>query len=159
MAKTVYIETTVPSAYVSHRVDPGSIYRRTVTRQWWEQQTGGHELVTSEATLAELSAADYPGRQEAMALLEGLPLLEITDEAVAIAELYVRHRLMPTPASGDALHLALASLHEVDYLLTWNVRHLANPNKLDHMTVINRRLGLLTPRVVSPEGLWIEDVS
>ena len=90
-------------------------------------------------------------------MVEPLPLLEITDEAYGVAELYVRHRLMPQPASGDALHLALASLNEVDYLLTWNIRHLANPNKIEHLAVLNRRLGLLTPVVLSPEGLWSEE--
>ncbi len=157
MPKTVYIETTIPSAYVSHRNDAASVYRRDTTRQWWSGQKELYELRSSQAVLAELQAGNYPGRQEAIDLVDRLPLLEITDEILAIAELYVRHRLMPEPASGDALHLALASVHEADYLLTWNIRHLANPNKLEHMTVINRRLGLLLPVIISPESLWMED--
>ena len=72
---------------------------------------------------------------------------------------YVRHHVMPEPWSGDAVHLALASLHEVDYLLTWNIRHLANPNKVEHITVINRRVGLVSPLIISPEGLWVEEES
>jgi hypothetical protein len=48
-------------------------------------------------------------------------------------------------------------VHEFDFLLTWNIRHLANPNKLAHLTVVNRRLGLLTPQVVTPEMLWLEE--
>jgi hypothetical protein len=91
-------------------------------------------------------------------MVESLPLLPITDEVVEIARLYVRHRLMPEAVGGDALHLAVASLHEMDYLLTWNVRHLANPNKIEHMTVINRRLGLLSPVILSPEELWMEEL-
>jgi len=159
MAKTVYVETTIPNAYASHRDDAASVYRRDVTRQWWTEQAGLYTLRTSEATLAELKAGSYPGQQQAIELMQPLRLLEVTDEVYAIAELYVRHHLMPEPAAGDALHLALASLNEMDYLLTWNVRHLANPNKVEHMTVINRRLGLLSPVIISPEGLWIEDVS
>ena len=85
--------------------------------------------------------------------------MQARGEVCGIAELYVRHRLMPEPTAGDALHLALASLNEIDYLLTWNVRHLANPNKVEHMTVTNRRLGLLSPVVISPDGLWMEEVS
>ncbi|MHC4177047.1 MAG: type II toxin-antitoxin system VapC family toxin [Planctomycetota bacterium] len=158
MAKTVYVETTIPNAYASGRNDAASVYRRDITRQWWAEQARFYELRTSEATLAELKAGSYPGQQQAIELVESLPLLDITDEVYAIAELYVRHQLMPAPAAGDALHLALAGLNEIDYLLTWNVRHLANPNKVEHMTIINRRLGLLSPVVISPEGLWIEDV-
>lgn len=157
MSKTVYIETTIPSAYVSRREDAGSVYRRGITHEWWTRQSTSYELRCSQAVVAELQAGNFPGQQEAVDLIALLPLFDITDETLAVAELYVRHRLMPAPATGDALHLALASTHEVDYLLTWNVRHLANPNKVDHMTVINRRLGLLSPVIVSPEGLWTED--
>jgi len=157
MAKTVYIETTVPSAYASRREDAASVYRREITRQWWDEQAKHYELYTSQATIAELTAADWPGRKEALALATPLPLLEITDEVYAVAEAYVRHRLMPAPAAGDALHLALASVHELDYLLTWNIRHLANPNKLEHLVTVNRRLGLLSPIILSPEVLWLEE--
>ena len=158
MAKIVYVETTVPSAYSSTRRDASSVHRRGVTRRWWDQQAALYQLVTSDVTVAELMGADYPGRENALALVEPLPRLAVTDEIVRIAELYVRHRVMPAPASGDASHLALASLNEVDCLLTWNLRHLANPNKVEHITVINRRLGLLTPTIVSPEALWSEDL-
>lgn len=112
--------------------------------------------MTSEATLEELASGDYPWKDDALALVESVPVIEITEEAIAIAELYVRHHVMPAPRSGDPLHLALASLHEVDYILTWTIQHLANPNKLEHITVINRRLGLLTPIIVTPEALWSE---
>ena len=156
MAKTVYIETSVPSAYVSHRSDPASLYRRAVTRLWWHEEAQRYELTSSVATLDELSRGNYPGRDEAIGLVEGLPLLELNEEVENVAELYIRHRLMPDEEAGDALHLAIASVHEVDYLLTWNIRHLANPNKVEHMTVINRRLGLMTPTILSPETLWAE---
>ena len=158
MAMIVYIETSVPSAYASVRQDASSEHRRIITRRWWHRQASMYALVTSDVTVAELMGADYPGREEALALVESLPRLTVTEEAVRIAELYVRHKVMPAPSSGDASHLALASLNEVDCLLTWNLRHLANPNKVEHMTVINRRLGLLTPLVVSPEALWSEDL-
>ena len=156
MLKSVYIETTVPSAHFSQREDAASVYRREVTRQWWSQQSQRYAMRTSEATLAELKAGRYEGQAEAISLLNEVPLLAITEEAVAIAELYVRQQLMPAPASGDAMHLALASLNEIDYLLTWNIRHLANPNKWEHLTVVNRRLGLMSPIITSPDGLWME---
>jgi len=157
MSKSVHIEPSVPSAYVSHRTDPGSLYRRKLTREWWEKEAHRYDLVTSEATLNELRSGSYPGQQEAIGLVQNLPLLEVGEEAQRIAELYIRHHVMPDEDAGDAAHLALASIHEVDYLLTWNLRHLANPNKVEHITVINRRLGLLTPVILSPELLWAEE--
>ena len=86
-----------------------------------------------------------------------LPRLLIDEEVIAVAERYVLEKLMPLPAGGDALHLAAACVHECDFLLTWNIRHLANPNKLKHLTIINRRMGLLTPQIATPEMLWLED--
>ena len=70
---------------------------------------------------------------------------------------YVDELLVPGDVGGDAIHLAIACANEMDFLLTWNIRHLANPNKVDHLTVINRRLGLLSPQIVTPEALWMED--
>lgn len=154
---TVYVETTVFSSFVSEREDAASIYRCDMTRQWWALQSQNYQLRTSEAVLSELRAGSYPRQQEAVELAESVELLDITDEALSVAEVYIRHHLMPEPSTGDALHLAVASLNEVDFLLTWNIRHLANPNKLEHLGVINRRLGLLTPRIVTPEALWQED--
>ena len=75
---------------------------------------------------------------------------------MAVARRYIQENLVPADIRGDALHLAVACVHEMDFLLTWNIRHLANPNKTGHLTVINRRLGLLTPQIVTPEMLWME---
>ena len=73
-----------------------------------------------------------------------------------IIKAYVDHRLMPASDVGEAAHLAIASFHAVDYLLTWNCRHLANANKFEQIRSINRRLGLLTPELVTPEQMFEE---
>lgn len=86
--------------------------------------------------------------------LEGLP---VTAEVISVARRYVTEGLVPGDLGGDATHLAFACVYEMDFLPTWNIRHLANPNKLTHLTVINRRMGLLTPQIVTPEMLWLED--
>ncbi len=157
MAASVYVETTIPSAYVTVRTDPASLYRREVTRQWWDQQLDVYDVRTSDNVLLELEQGDWPGQAEAIALMDPLSRLMIDDEIMAVAGRYIQERLVPAGLGGDATHLAAACVHGVDFLLTWNIRHLANPNKLDHMTVINRRLGLLTPHIVTPETLWLED--
>ncbi len=77
------------------------------------------------------------------------------DDVVAY---YVEHHLMPADAQGDAAHLAMASMHAIDFLLTWNCRHLANANKIQHIAVLNRRLGLSVPVVTTPLALLSEDV-
>jgi hypothetical protein len=155
----VYVETSVPSAYVSARTDPGSVHRRAVTREWWQEQSTRYEIRVSDAVVLELSQGDWPGKEAALQLVEPLQRVLIDDEVIAVASRYIHEHLVPAGLVGDAAHLAAACVHEVDFLLTWNIRHLANPNKLDHLTVINRRMGLLTPRIVTPDMLWKEDES
>lgn len=157
MAGTVYIETTIPSAYVTTRTDPGSVHRRQETRQWWSRQLALYDTWVSEFVLLELEQGTWPGQPEAVALVESLRRLRIDEEVMAVATRYVEERLVPAALPGDATHLAAACVHEMDFLLTWNIRHLANPNKINHLTVINRRLGLLTPQIVTPEMLWLEE--
>jgi hypothetical protein len=157
MTARVYLETTIPSAYASTRTDPGSAHRRDLTRAWWMDQVTRYDVWLSEAVVLELAHGDWPGKADALQLVEALPRVAVTDEAALVARRYVRERLVSADLQGDALHLALACVYEFDFLLTWNIRHLANPNKLAHLTVINRRLGLLTPQVVTPEMLWLED--
>ena len=157
MAARVYMETTVPSAYVSTRTDPSSVHRRELTRAWWTAQRVRYDVWISEAVALELAQGDWPGKAGALELVEPLARVAVTEEAANVARRYVRERLVPADLQGDALHLALACVYEFDFLLTWNIRHLANPNKFSHLTIINRRLGLLTPQVVTPEMLWLED--
>lgn len=154
---SVYIETTIPSAYVTTRTDPASLFRREITHQWWHQQLEQYDAYVSEAVLVELEQGEWPRQSEALALVGSLPRLPIDEEVLAVATRYVDDLLVPHQISGDAAHLAVACVQQVDFLLTWNIRHLANPNKLTHLTVINRRMGLLTPQIVTPEMLWLED--
>ncbi len=156
MRATVFIETTVPSAYVSTRTDPSSLHRRMLTRHWWQEQLPHYEAWVSDGVVLELKKGDWPGKLEAISLVEGLPRLLIDEETLGVARRYIEEHLVPEDLRGDALHLATASVRELDFLLTWNIRHLANPNKVDHLTAINRRLSLFTPRMVTPEMLWIE---
>jgi hypothetical protein len=89
----------------------------------------------------------------ALALALSLPLIPVKTEIVEIVREYVAHKLMPEDPTGDALHLALASFHGCDYLVTWNCRHLANANKFGHIRRVNALLGLKTPELVTPPEL------
>jgi predicted nucleic acid-binding protein len=85
-------------------------------------------------------------------------VLPITDEIVEIAQIYIDKLVMPK-APGDALHLAIASYHKVDALLTWNCRHLANANKLNHIRRVNFEIGLSTPILTTPLNYLGDEVS
>jgi hypothetical protein len=154
--RQVYLETSYISAFVSDRTDPVSAYRRDLSRQWWGVQAHRFELCISAEVVKELSHPAYPHSPEALGLIEGIPLLPITEEVRGLAELLVREKVMPKPAVGDAVHVAAATVHDVDYILSWNVRHLANPRKTKHLRTVCLRLGLLPPQIVTPDLLWEE---
>lgn len=155
--RRVYIETTVPSFYYEVRSEPAMVARREWTRQWWDRAARADDLVTSEPVLDELEKGDYPSRDECLQLLGELPLLTVDQAVMEVVATYVRHHLMPRDPAGDALHLALASLHRCDFLATWNCRHLANPNKFDHIRRVNSMLGIHIPVLVTPYELLGED--
>lgn len=150
MNPRVYIETTIPSFYHEVRTEPEMAARRTWTREWWDDYRHHFERVTSEAVIDELENGDFPQKNDALSLMETIPLLPI-DEAIGdIVDAYIKHHVMPIDPAGDALHLALASYHRCDFLLTWNCRHLANANKFAHIRRANAILGLFVPSLVTP---------
>lgn len=143
-----YIETTIPNFYYDVRPSPAVTSRRAWTREWWASARDLYQLVTSEFVIEELSAGTSYLVPLRLALLEQLPVLTLTPEVRAVAHTYVQHKLMP--AGGDAFHLALASSSNCHLIVTWNGRHLANPNKFAHLRHINGLLGLPVPELVTP---------
>lgn len=154
----VYVETTIPSFFHEARTSPDIVARRDWTRQWWETALERYELVTSPAVLDEL-AGGLPERGALrLELVRALPLLPIEPAILEIVQAYIRYKLMPADPGGDAMHLALASFHKCDFLVTWNCNHLANANKFGHIRRVNTMLGLFVPALVTPlELLGVND--
>jgi len=150
MRKRVYIETTIPSFYHTLRSNAESIARMNWTRQWWSEYASTFRLLTSAAVIAELRRGSAGKTEERIALLEDVELLEVTSQVEEVARIYIDKLVMPNDPAGDALHLALASFHKVDVLLTWNCQHLANPNKMEHIRLVNYELGLPMPWLTTP---------
>jgi predicted nucleic acid-binding protein len=146
----VYVETTVPSFYHEMRTAPDIVARREWTRQWWDNATARYELVTSPAVLDELAGGLPERGAERLALVRDLPVLPVEPAIAEIVQAYIRHKVMPADPAGDALHLALASYHKCDFLVTWNCRHLANANKFGSIRRVNTLLGLFVPALVTP---------
>jgi len=147
---SVYIETSIPSFYFETRTDPRILAWRAATREWWDQYRGCYQLFTSRFVLEELSRAPAQKAREGLAMLRSVATLEDPPGLPDVVRFYLDHRLMPAEAGGDAFHLALASMSSMSFLLTWNCRHLANANKIQHMSVLNGRLGLPVPIVTTP---------
>lgn len=145
-----YVETTIPSFYHEARTAPDIAVRRDWTRQWWNNAVRTHRLVVSEPVLEELGRGRHERSRERLALVQDLPILPVDGSIFEIVETYIRHKVMPEDPGGDALHLALASYHRCDFLVTWNCRHLANANKFGHIRRVNTLLGLWVPILATP---------
>lgn len=154
---SVYIETTIPSFYFETRSTPQEAAWRNTTRRWWDGHRTRYRVVTSEFVFRELELAPVKKRGLALDLLAGVEVLSAPAGLDRVIDAYIKNKLMPADGLGDAAHLAICSMHAIDFLLTWNCRHLANANKFWHLAAINRRLGLAIPTLVTPDLLVPEE--
>ena len=153
MPPKVYVETSVIGAYFEERKDIVSASQRYWSRLWWDEIRSEYDVVVSEGVIAELADPDFKYSQSALSLVDRVPQAEINNEVQDIVDIYITRTLMPQGPLGDALHLALASYHKCDYLLTWNCKHLANPNKFQRIRIVNTALGLYVPIITTPNQL------
>lgn len=100
--------------------------------------------------IAELEDAPEPKQTKCLALLEPLPLLKSSTEVDELVAVYVKHKVMPADATGDARHLAVATFYGCAILATWNCKHIANPNKRGHIESVNAMVGFETPLLITP---------
>ncbi len=154
----IYIETTVVSFYFNARPEPEMVARQNWTRRWLDAaMLASDELVTSVAVETELNAGDFPNKSDMLGLASRFPLLDINDAVIEAVEAYISNHVMPNDPGGDAFHLASASFHRCDFLVTWNCRHIANANKFGHIRRVNGILGLGNPALVTPLELLNEE--
>ena len=146
----VYIETTIPSFYYTLRMDIESLAKQSWTRKWWKEYADQFSLVSSTTVIDELSAGTSEKTQDRVDLVKDLEMLPVPSTINQIVQTYIDRLIMPQDLFGDAHHLALASFHNTDALLTWNCKHLANFNKIYLIRQINQELGLPTPELVTP---------
>ena len=155
---TAYIETTIPSYYVARASDSLiQASRQKSTQQWWDGGCSGLDLVTSLETLDEAGRGDRRMAAERLTLLDAIPLLAMTDGAITLAGALVSKGIVPAKAASDAIHIAVASAHEVDYLVTWNFKHIANPFLRDRIRREVANAGFQMPVMCSPEELLQND--
>ena len=151
---TVYIETSIVS-YLTARPSRDLLVaaHQQLTVAWWDEQRTRYELFTSQVVLAEARAGDPEAAQRRLAVLERLPLLDVTDAAIALATMLITRQALPAQAAQDALHVAVACVHGMEYLLTWNCAHLANARLRSRIEHICRDAGYVPPIICTPEEL------
>lgn len=154
---TIYLDSSVPSYWLApEHDDPIVVARHLLTRRWWDAELSHFDVFISQIVLDELSGGRKNRAAQRLALVQGFPLLDVDVDVERAAAYYVDNFAMPSRNIRDAFHLALASVHEIEYLLTWNYAHLANASKRTHWETLNRGLHLPSPVICSPEELISE---
>ena len=151
--RKIYVETSVIS-YLTARPSKTIIgaAHQQLTLAWWEKR-GQYELMVSEVVLRECGAGDSESAARRLEVVRDLPLLLITEQAIKIAEDLIKQKIVPLKAIEDALHIAIATAHGVDYLVTWNCRHIANPEIQRGIASYLEQIGAVLPFICTPEEL------
>jgi predicted nucleic acid-binding protein len=152
MKQSLYLETSVIGAYL----DNGEPFRRDLTIRWWEHELPEYRGVVSVLVQRELERVPEPHRTGYLNLVAPLEQVDLTDEAAILAEGYITRGIFHRKYIADAMHVALASFHKIDYLVTWNFGHLANVRRQARIKLFNTAAGFFVPMIVTPEFLVSE---
>ena len=157
MNKSVYIETTIPSYLTAWR-SPQLIMaaNQEATRSWWETTRPEYDLYISDIVTQEASGGDDEAAKRRLMAIEGLPELDVSENAEFLAEKLLADAAVPANAKTDALHIAVAAVHGMDYLLTWNCKHIANAKIRLKIESICRTEGYEPPIICTPLELMEE---
>jgi hypothetical protein len=153
MKQSVYLETSLIS-YLAARPSRDLIVagHQQISQEWWDLRQDW-DLSISALVVAEARSGDDEAARRRLDLLEGLPILHVSDDAIDLAERLVAGAALPEKAKEDALHIAVAAVHGIQYLLTWNCKHIANASKRPAIEALCRASGYEPPVICTPEEL------
>ena len=154
----VYIETTVVGNIAGRmHPNPDVASRQRITRDWWTTATVRYRIVTSRLTLDECGDGDRAAASERLEVLQGIPLLNESGEAETLAELLVDRKAVPASEPRDALHIATAATNGVQFIATWNFKHILNPHLQAQIAATCRDAGFIPPVICTPEQLKVTE--
>ena len=157
MKPSVYLETTIPSYLTAWR-SPELVMaaNQEATRNWWEVARPRFDLFISEIVVQEANGGDPEAAKRRVTAIEGLPELAVSEEAELLATRLFADDDKQEKAKTDALHIAVATVHGIDYLLTWNCKHIANAVMRPKIEAICRASGYEPPVICTPLELMEE---
>ena len=154
MKPKVYIETTIVS-YLTARPSRDMVIasHQQLVQEWWQKRRRNYDLFISQLVVQEASVGDKQTAQKRIDILKQIPLLELNEDVVVLARELVEKGPLPVKAVEDALHIAIATVHGMDYLLTWNCSHIANASMRTGVLAICYSRGFEAPVICTPEEL------
>jgi hypothetical protein len=154
MKERAYMETGIIS-YLAGRPTRDMVIaaHQQLTRQWWDERSTAFDLVISELVHEEASKGNPDASRARLAIIEKIPILMTSEEAISLAERLVSDGPIPREAAADALHIAISTVNGIDYLLTWNCKHLANATHRSRIEALVEDAGYACPVICTPEEL------
>lgn len=150
MTPSVYLETTIPSYLTAWRSrDLIKAAHQEATHEWWDQRNK-FMLYISQLVVRESAGGDPEAARDRLRVLDDIPLLDLNEPAESLARDLVESGPVPAKAAVDALHIAIATVHGMDYLLTWNCSHIANATMRSEIELVCQRNGLIAPIICTP---------
>lgn len=149
MKQTLYLETSIVGAYL----DNGEPFRRDLTIRWWEHEMSEYDVFSSILVQREIECMEEPHRSSYLNLVKPLEQLELSEEVAILADGYIDRGIFHRKYIADAIHVALASVHKIDYIVTWNFGYLANVRKQARLRLFNTSAGFFSPVIITPEFL------
>jgi hypothetical protein len=151
---SVYLETTVVG-HIAGRLHPDVVInsRQILTRRWWDTAADRYQLYASNLVLAECSAGDADAASDRLSVLRDVALLDIDDETGALALLLIKNHAVPDTEPRDATHIAVAAINGIDFLATWNFKHIMNPSTQHLIDAVCRDAGYEPATICTPEQI------
>jgi hypothetical protein len=154
MKPSLYLETTIPSFLVG---DISQVLitagHQAVTRQWWEEKRDQYDLYISAVVIDELQRGKSIFSKQRLQLVTAMPRLEVTPDVIQLATVLNKRFILSPAAETDVLHVALACYYEMDFLLTWNLKHIANGQVIRNLTFFHNETGTHLPIICTPDEL------
>lgn len=152
----VYLETSFVSYLTApprESRDPIAAAHQQITIEWWSRRRADFDLVVSQIVIDEVQMGEPSFAKNRLEVVGSLPRLLVTDQATTLARSILSEGFLPQKAFPDALHIAIATVHQIEYLLTWNCKHIANVEVLPRIANLCEDLGLTLPIICTPEEL------
>ncbi len=154
--QTIYIETTV-IGHIAGRLHPVAtiLARQQTTREWWLTARERYRLYISDLVVAECADGDNDAARERLEVIDGIDVLQTTEAARKLGNLLIESHAVPATEPRDALHIALAATNGIDYLATWNFKHIMNPSTQHLIDDVCRNAGIASATICTPEQLLV----
>ena len=152
--KSVYIETTVVGNIAGRtHTNPLMAARQSITRNWWGTALSRYEVFASELVISECNGGDPTAAAERILVLEGVPLIQSSPDAETLVKALIDGHAVPASEPRDAAHIAIAATNGIDFLASWNFKHIINPSTTRMIESICRDCGFEPPLLCTPEQL------